>query len=187
MKSMPRRTFLQSALALPLVSSMLGVACAEEPGKRGIKVRADQDRFGRRRKVFGFLPIDVKVAGADTNGGLFLIEQIDEKKGGPPRHVHHGQDEWFHVVRGEYAIEVGEERFELRTGDSVLAPRGIPHVWAHTGNETGRLLIGFQPAGEMESFFEEATKLEGIPSGAALAGLFREHGMEVLGPPLATG
>jgi hypothetical protein len=46
------------------------------------------------------------------------------------------------------------------------------------------MLIGFQPAGEMEAFFAAATKLDGIPAGSDLARLFREHGMEVLGPPL---
>jgi hypothetical protein len=55
------------------------------------------------------------------------------------------------------------------------------------GDGVGRLLIGFQPAGEMEGFFAEATALDGIPAGPELARLFRDHGMELLGPPLATG
>ena len=185
MHPMARRTFIQGILALPLIGTAAGFAGSSEPARRGVRVSADLDRFGERRKVFGSLPIDVKVAGADTGGGLFLIEQIDDRKGGPPRHVHHRQDEWFYVVAGSYAIEVGGERMELGGGDSVLAPRGIPHVWAHTGEGTGRLLIGFQPAGEMEDFFAQATKLDGIPSGPELARLFSEHGMELLGPPLS--
>lgn len=186
MKPIPRRTFIGSVLALPLLSANPGGASAEGSERRGVRVLADQDRFGKRRKVFGALPIDVKVSAEDTNGGLLLIEQIDDVKGGPPRHVHHGQDEWFFVVSGHYVVEVGGERFELQTGDSVFAPRGVPHVWAHVGEETGRMMIGFQPAGEMEAFFAEATKLDGIPSGPEVAELFRAHGMEVLGPPLET-
>ena len=88
------------------------------------------------------------------------------------------------MIDGDYLIEVGEERFALGSGDSVLAPRGIPHAWAHTGEGTGRMLIGFQPAARMEDFFAAATQLEGIPAGPDLARLFREHGMEVVGPPL---
>lgn len=171
---------------MPFLGVAHGGAGAGGPERRGVAVSADHDRFGQRRKVFGSLPIDVKVSGTDTDGGLLLIEQIDDRKGGPPRHVHHRQDEWFHVVRGLYVIEVGGERFEMRSGDSVLAPRGVPHVWAHTGEDTGRMLIGFQPAGEMEAFFAEATRLEGIPAGPELARLFRDHGMEVLGPPMKT-
>lgn len=187
MKPMCRRTVLRSILALPLLDIALGLAGMEKPARRGIKVPADQDRFGQRRKVFGALPIDVKLSGTDTTGNLLLIEQIDDKKGGPPRHVHHRQDEWFYVVHGVYVIEVGEQRFNLVSGDSVLAPRGVPHVWAHMGDAIGRLLIGFQPAGEMEAFFAASTRLDEIPAGPDLARLFREHGMELLGPPLPTG
>ena len=155
--------------------------------RRAVRVPLDKDRFGKRRKVFGSLPIDVKVAGSDTDGQLLLIEQIDDVKGGPPRHVHPNQEEWFFVVEGDYAIVVGEDRYDLRAGDSVLAPRGVPHVWAHVGEGRGRMLIGFQPAGRMEAFFEVATGLAGIPSGPALVDLFRDHDMEVVGPPLGAG
>lgn len=184
MNPIRRRTILRSILALPLLASTFGLPGAEEPVRRGVNVPADRDRFGRRRKVFGSLPIDVKFSGKDTTGNLLLIEQIDDKKGGPPRHVHHRQDEWFYVVHGNYVIEVGDERFDLGDGDSILAPRGVPHVWAHMGDSMGRMLIGFQPAGEMEAFFAEATKLDGIPEGPDMARLFRDHGMELLGPPL---
>lgn len=187
MKAIRRRTFLGGVLAMPLVGGALGAVDAGGSERRGVIVAADQDRFGHRRRVFGSLPIDVKVSGADTDGDLLLIEQVDERKGGPPRHIHHRQDEWFYVVHGLYVVEVGGERFEIGSGDSVLAPRGVPHVWAHVGEGTGRMLIGFQPAGEMEAFFSKATQLDGIPPGPELALLFREHGMEVLGPPLKMG
>lgn len=185
--SLPRRTFLQGILALPLLGIGSWLAGAAEPPRSAVRVPANRDRFGQRRKVFGSLPIDVKVAGADTGGALLLIEQIDDAKGGPPRHVHHDQDEWFFVIDGFYAIEVGGERMELGRGDSLLAPRAVPHVWAHVGEGIGRLLIGFQPAGDMEGFFAEATQLAGIPAGPELARLFSDHGMELLGPPLPLG
>jgi uncharacterized cupin superfamily protein len=34
-------------------------------------------------------------------------------------------DEWFYVVEGEYVAQVGDERFTLSNGDSLLAP-GAP-------------------------------------------------------------
>jgi hypothetical protein len=49
------------------------------------------------------------------------------------------------------------------------------------------MMIGFQPAGRMESFFQAATELVRISSGPALADLFRDHDLEVVGPPLSTG
>ena len=151
---------------------------------QGIIISAGGDRFQERRKVFGSRGIDFKVSTLDTNGGLFVVEATDDTKGGPPRHLHHEQEEWFYVIESEYTIEIGEKRLRLGPGDSVLAPRGVPHVWAHVGEGTGRLLIVFQPAGKMEAFFGELSKVEGAPQPEVMQRLFSSHGMEMTGPPL---
>ena len=151
---------------------------------RGIPVRARHDRFGRARKVFGVMPFAVKVSSEDGGGGLLVIEQDNAYSGGPPRHVHHAQDEWFYVVSGAYVVEVGGVLHHLAPGDAVLAPRGVPHGWALDGTEPGRMLVAFQPAGTMEAFFEAASQLPGMPSPDAAAPLFEAHGMAIVGPPL---
>ena len=69
-------------------------------------------------------------------------------------HVHHHQDEWFYVIEGELKIKIGEEIFHLKAGDSVFAPRGVPHAPYNMGGD-GKGLTLFQPAGSMEDFFEE--------------------------------
>lgn len=38
--------------------------------------------------------------------------------------------EWFDCVEGEFVIEIGQARLTRNPGDSVLAPRRVPHVWA---------------------------------------------------------
>lgn len=156
----------------------------ERGGRVGRLVPSGVDLFGQRRQVFGRLPIDMKVVGGQTGGGLLVLEQIDDGKGGPPRHVHLSQDEWFYVLQGHYRIEVGEDRYELGAGDSVLAPRGIAHVWAHVGDGIGRMLVEFHPAGAMEAFFVRATRLGGVASGPEMSRLFADHGMQLVGPPL---
>ncbi|MGE5334837.1 MAG: cupin domain-containing protein, partial [Nitrososphaerota archaeon] len=103
-------------------------------------------------------------------------------KGGPARHLHYDQDEWFYAVEGEFLMQVGQERFVLHPGDSLFAPRRIPHVWAHVGNARGRILVTFMPAGTMEAFFHEVTKANAMPPQDPE--LWRAHGMELLGPPL---
>jgi quercetin dioxygenase-like cupin family protein len=150
-----------------------------------IHVLAETDRFGKSHQAFGLKPIDFKVSGKDTDGRLFSLEQTNSRVGGPPRHVHHAQEEWFYVLEGEYIIEVGDTAYQLSAGDSVLAPRGIPHVWACAGNGQGRILITFQPAGQMEAFFEESSHLDSLPPKAELVDLFQRHGMSLLGPPLS--
>ncbi|HKH11063.1 MAG TPA: cupin domain-containing protein [Rubrobacter sp.] len=130
------------------------------------------------------MSIDCKVSGSETGGDLLVIENTNDSRGGPPRHLHHEQEEWFYVVDGEYLAEIGDERYRLGPGDSVFAPRKIPHVWAHVGGGTGRLIVAFRPAGEMEGFFDAMSRANGTPSREELHGLFRSHGMEVTGPPL---
>ncbi len=135
--------------------------------------------------MFGTRRIDYKVSTLDTNGGLFISEIIDGLKGGPARHLHHEQEEWFYVVEGEYIIEIGDERYRLGPGDSVLAPRKVPHVWAHVGEGTGKLIATVQPAGKLEAFFDELAKVKGTPSREELQKLFRAYGMDLAGPALA--
>ena len=115
---------------------------------------------------------------------LLIVEQHNAFPGGPPRHVHRDQDEWFYVVEGRYMLEVDGHPHLLGPGDSVMAPRGVPHTWALDGTEPGRIVIAFQPAGLMDELFDAACQLSGMASPEALRPLFEAHGMQVVGPPL---
>ena len=149
-------------------------------------VPAGRDRFQGQREIrFIKTVIDFKVSTLDTDGGLAVCEITSLQKGGPARHLHHEQDEWFYVVEGEHVIEVGEDRYEAGPGDSVLAPRKVAHVWAHVGEGAGRLVAALQPAGEIEAFFEDLAKLSSSPQREELGRAFSSHGMELVGPPLS--
>jgi mannose-6-phosphate isomerase-like protein (cupin superfamily) len=144
-------------------------------------VRLDEDRFGEARGM-GISSLQFKVASDDSHGGLLVVEQTMLAKGGPPRHLHHEQEEWFRAVAGEFVVEIDGQTFMLAAGDSVLAPRKLPHTWAYVGDGIGRLLVAFSPAGMMEAFFREVTKADAMPSQDPE--LWRAHGMEVVGPPI---
>ncbi len=142
-------------------------------------VAAGSDHSGEFRGL-GVSRIDFKVLPED--GGMLILENTFHAKGGPAKHLHHDQDEWFYVLEGEFVLEVGSERFELTPGESVLAPRGVPHVWAFVGDAPGRILVAFRPAGEMAAFFRHVTRANAMPPQDPA--LWRAHGMELLGPPL---
>lgn len=150
-----------------------------------LRVGADEDQYGEHRGL-GISVIDFKLS-METNGAagddLFIIENKFHAAGGPARHLHYDQDEWFYALEGEFIIEVGQERMTLNPGDSLLAPRMVPHVWAYVGNTRGRMLIVFRPAGKMEAFFREVTKANAMPPQNPE--LWRAHGMELVGPPLS--
>lgn len=97
------------------------------------------------------------------SSGLFILENAFREKGGPARHLHYDQDEWFYAREGEFIVEVGQDRISLKPGDSLLASRRVPHVWAYVGDTRGRMLIAFMPAGKMEAFFREVTKANAMP------------------------
>jgi quercetin dioxygenase-like cupin family protein len=145
-----------------------------------LRVLASQDRFGEARGL-GVSNIAFKVTPQDSSG-LLILENTFSQKGGPARHLHHDQDEWFYVAEGEFAFEIGETKFRLNTGDSVLGPRKVPHVWACVGDGLGRIVIVFSPAGLMEAFFRKVTSANAMP--APDPELWRAYGMELLGPPL---
>lgn len=151
-----------------------------------VKVSAGHDRFERQRKVFGAMPFAIKLTAQDVGDGWLILEQANAYRGGPPRHLHHDQDEWFYVIEGEYVVEVAGQQYPLGPGDSILAPRKVPHTWALVGQSAGRMLIAFQPAGQMEAFFDIATTWPQVPQKPTpeLRELFSIHGMEIMGPPL---
>jgi quercetin 2,3-dioxygenase len=140
------------------------------------------DRYAKDRSM-GITSLRYKVVQEDTGGRLLIIEQRMLDKGGPPRHAHLSQEEWFYSLRGEFILEIGLERYRLNAGDSVIAPRKVPHVWAYVGEGPGQILIAFTPAGKMQHFFDEAEKLNRMPGQDPA--FWEEHDMEWLGPPLS--
>ena len=146
-------------------------------------VNARTDRTGVPHKAArADSPLDFKVLTAETHGALFILENRDMVRGGPPRHVHYDQEEWFCLIEGgEVAMEIGEQKLRLKPGDSVLAPRNVPHVFAYLGEEPGRMLFAFTPAGSIEDFFIQTSKPDAKVGDQRL---FESHRMKVVGPPL---
>lgn len=149
-----------------------------------VLVRAAHDRHGRDTELFGVSPNRVKVSAADTAGRLSLFEYEGHGRGGPPLHIHAAQDEIFVVLQGAYMFEVGGQRRRLTAGDTILAPRGVPHGFCQL-EDHGRLLFMYTPAGDLEAFFEAHARLDTKPDFPARApDLFASHGMQVVGPPI---
>jgi quercetin dioxygenase-like cupin family protein len=175
-----RREFCKAMATLPLLTMQAtGGEGAESgqvvPGKAQF-VAAGEDRT-HTPVAMGFSSLGFKVSGQDTHGALFLMEHVGlTKGGGPPRHLHYEQEEWFYVIEGELVAEVGKEKFRLKAGDSVFAPRRVPHAFLHVAEKPGRMLIAFTPAGKMEAYFRNGHGFD--------AKSFSEYGMELVGPAL---
>ena len=113
-----------------------------------------------------------------------MWESVTNGPGGPSYHVHHGVDEWFFVIAGEFTFKMADTLHDVHPGDSVFVRRGIPHTWSHRGTGAGRLLFLVQPAGLVEAFFRaSATRTQTLTQPEAQQ-FFEAHGMTQLGPPL---
>ena len=99
---------------------------------------------------------------------------------GPALHLHLSQEEWFYVMEGEVRFQVGERRMRLGPGESILAPRRIPHTFSAFGSPA-HMLIAFTPADKMEQYFIDAAA---HPSSRATRG-FHESLRHAMGRPLA--
>jgi mannose-6-phosphate isomerase-like protein (cupin superfamily) len=187
---MKRRSFLKLSLAAAAfnLAAKAGADNVPSPDRagKGFKVGSQADRYAEELQIMGGR-FDCKVSGKDTGGDLCIYDTVRDAKGGPALHLHHAQDEWFYIIRGEFIVRVGEDTLSLRPGDSAFAPRRIPHAFAMTSEGEGQMLVLFQPAGSMEDFFLQISKLgNGIPKNqeTTLKQLWAQHGMEIVGPPL---
>ena len=180
-----RRLFLTALAALPA-----GLAAAQpkpQPATAGIRVPAGEGRFSQILKLPGGGQMFIKVSARDTAGAFLLTEQPSAGKGGPPKHYHRDEDEWFYCLEGQYIVEVGDQRYDLKPGDSVLGPRRVPHAFAFVSDTPGRLLVGFTPAGRMEQFFLDLSargQYFGLGTSEDRRRAEKEYGVVNVGPPL---
>lgn len=125
----------------------------------------------------GPLRVEIKLTGADTGGAFCLLVDHPSPGWSLPPHTHTHEAETIHVEAGRFAMVIAGERCELGPGDTVHVPAGTPHSGRTVGNEPGRRLLIFSPAG-MEDFFAAAgtASPHDQPDPTALARLAHEHG-----------
>jgi quercetin dioxygenase-like cupin family protein len=154
--------------------------------KKGFKVAAGEGRIHGHIKLKGVNSnmLDVKISGSDTDGDLAIFEQTSLSQGkGTPLHIHNTQDEIFYVLEGAYKFQVGDDKFDLATGDSIFLPRQVAHAWTQV-SEKGKMTVIVQPAGKLENFFVTMAALNHEPNQQEIAKIFADNDMQVVGPPL---
>ena len=92
--------------------------------------------------------------GEETGGAFFLAEIEVAPGGGTPPHIHHREDEAFHMLEGSLTFQVGGNTITASAGDFAFLPRGIAHSFKNIGDGCAKALVLTTPAG-LESFFAE--------------------------------
>jgi mannose-6-phosphate isomerase-like protein (cupin superfamily) len=62
-----------------------------------------------------------------------------------PLHVHHLDDEAWHVISGALRFRLQDRELVAHAGSTVLVPAGVPHTFGNAGPEESRFLIILPP------------------------------------------
>ena len=114
-----------------------------------------------KRYYFDVALGSILLSGEDTGRAYCLLDLSVAPGLGVPRHTHTREDEAPLVLSGELEAMVGDETFTLRAGETLIAPRNIPHQLRNSGNVANHYLIMFSPAG-----FEELLKATSVSAPA---------------------
>jgi mannose-6-phosphate isomerase-like protein (cupin superfamily) len=131
----------------------------------------------------------------DGPDGVSIIEHRSPYGDSPPTHLHHDEDEVFHVIEGRLRLRVGNEELTAGPGDTVVAPKGLPHTYRVESPEGARYLTLVTGAG-FESMVRAVSRpaaAPGLPPPAMptpadverLARIAASHAIDIVGPPLA--
>lgn len=137
--------------------------------------------------------IQFHVSRDDNADGISVVEHTLPHGFGPPLHVHHDEDEIFHVIAGELKFRCGDKINVGLPGDVVCLPRGVPHGFRVMSPEGARVLTVTR--GGFEAMLRQAARPAdhgGLPDDLpptveqqqALAAMCAANGIDLIGPPI---
>jgi quercetin dioxygenase-like cupin family protein len=94
------------------------------------------------------------LSGPETGGKYCLLEMSLASGISVPRHTHTREDQGCYILAGELEVIVGEEVFILKAGDTLMAPRDVPHQLRNSGSTENHYLLIFSPP-DFECFLKE--------------------------------
>ena len=137
----------------------------------------------------------VRVRHDEGEDGIAVMETLAPHGDSPPLHVHLTEDEIFHVLEGRLRVRAGDTDVTVAAGETLLAPKGVPHTYRVESREGARWLV-ITRRGDFERFVHalsrpaerpELPTPQGPPTpeqADALAAAAGDHGIELVGPPL---
>lgn len=104
-------------------------------------------------------------------------------------HIHPLQEERFTVITGTLRGRVAGQDVVSGPGETVVVPKGAPHVWWNAGDEVLHCLVELRPALAIDSFFEtffglaqdgKVNPKTGLPNALRLALIMRTYHNEIV-------
>jgi mannose-6-phosphate isomerase-like protein (cupin superfamily) len=127
----------------------------------------------------------IRVGYTDSGGQLTILDYRAPASFGPPRHLHHREDEILELIEGQAVVWTPDLSFVLAPGDLVLLPKLGPHTWRAYGPQGIRFTATFAPGG-FERFFQDIERRRLLATDVAgRRAVAADVGVDFLGPPLS--
>ena len=140
--------------------------------------------------------VSILVSASERQSAVSVLRHRAPFGDSPPLHIHLTEDEIFYMLEGQVRFRLGDTERKAAAGDTVFAPKGIPHTYCVElaegaswltvidGDEFERFIRAFSRPADHAGHPDQAP--EPTPEKtAALAEACRQHGIEIVGPPLA--
>jgi quercetin dioxygenase-like cupin family protein len=134
----------------------------------------------------GLLPgvgVQFKIDGADSLGGLAIVEHPFAVGALVPPHVHTREDEFSIVTEGRIGFRSNDQEVVLEAGGYIVKPRGEVHAMWNAGDAPARMIEVISPGG-FDGFFREVSAMTatGVFDWAVLQRLSEEYGLPFANP-----
>lgn len=84
----------------------------------------------------------------ETSGAQHFSLLVNEMPAGYKGKEHsHATEHCWYILHGTGIIRIAGESYQIKPGDAVFAPIGIPHSIETTGNEPLRYIVIYAPPG----------------------------------------
>ena len=121
----------------------------------------------------------------DTGGAMSIVDSLSPVGSGPPRHIHHNEDETFVMITGSCKLWIEGAESVAGPGECISIPRGTEHTFKVIGTVPSRHLVILTPGG-FEGFFADMAKGQfQVPADMpAIEESASRHNLTFSGPPL---
>jgi quercetin dioxygenase-like cupin family protein len=124
------------------------------------------------------------VSHSDGADGLSVVWSHGPRGDSPPLHVHTTEDEVFHVIDGQLQVSLGGRLINARRGDTLLAPKGVPHTYRVDSESATWLAITTN--GDFERFVRRLARADaGAVEHEQVMEAAADSGIDFVGPPLS--
>lgn len=144
---------------------------------------------------FGNTLVTINLSASQGTDGISVVEHRMPYGESPPLHVHRNEDEVFHILTGTMRFHVDGRDIVAVAGQTVIAPKGLPHSFRVESKEGATCLTITQGA-DFETMLRAASRPaqaaalppQAAPTPEAIAMLTRlaaDNGIDIVGAPLA--